>query len=375
MSLSSDIREYALSIGYDRVGFTTADNFPIWEQQISERRPFYEWMMKRRPQMLDLADPKNILPEAKSIIVTVYDHFKESFPQQLTGKIGRWYQSIGGATTNTIHRARGRLLSEFLEKQGVKVTQTHVALPSRQASARAGLTTFGKNCFAFTEGIGSWIAIYTHIVDVELEYDEPNLEVECPEKCTLCLDSCPTGALYEPLKMNPLRCIAFNSYVVPGSIMGTGQDILPMDIREHMGSWIYGCDVCQEVCPRNKYRLKAKLLPNAYLEHIADDFRLDRLLNMSDEHFKAKILPLLDYIRDKRYFKRNAAVALGNLGEEEAIPALAQAMKDTDELVRGHAAWALGKIGGKQARRILEDSLSSEISSYARDEIIAALAR
>jgi len=375
MSLSSDIREYALSIGYDRVGFTNADSFPIWEQQISERRPYYEWIIRRRPQIIESGDPKYILPEARSIIVSIYDHFKESFPQQMTGTVGRWYQSIGGATTNSIHKARSRLLTEFLEKQGIRVAETRAAMPARQASARAGLTTFGKNCFVFAEGIGSWMAIYTHIVDVGLEYGKPSMEVKCPEKCTLCLDACPTGALYEPLKMNPLRCIAFNSYVVPGSIMDSGQEIMPLDIRENMGSWVYGCDVCQEVCPRNKSRLEAKLQPNAYLEHIASDFRLEKLLNMSDGHFKAKILPLLDYIKDKRYFQRNAAVALGNLGSEEAVPALAQAMRDTDELVRGHAAWALGKIGGEQARRILEDSLSSETVSYVRDEIAAALNR
>jgi epoxyqueuosine reductase len=326
--------------------------------------------------LFDAAHPKSIMPDAKSVVVTIYDHFKESFPQQMVNKIGRWYQSYGAsATKNTIHRARHRKLIEFMEKQGAKVTKNTFVPSDRQAAARAGLATFGNNCFVFAEGIGSWMVIYTDVVDVDLEYGEPSLEVKCPEGCTLCLDSCPTGAIYEPLKMNPLRCIAFNSFVVPGSLLATGHDVLPMDIRENMGSWVYGCDICQEVCPRNQLQLKAKLPPSTYLEHIADDFRLDKLLSMSDEYFHSKILPLLDYIRDKRYLKRNAAVALGNLGEGEAIPALAQAMRDTDELIRGHSAWALGKIGGSKARRILEISLSRETSSYAREEIVAALER
>lgn len=245
--------------------------------------------------------------------------------------------------------------------------------PARLAAARAGVTYFGKNCFAFAEGIGSWVIISTLVVDSELEYGEPMLEVKCPEKCTLCIDSCPTGALYEPLRMNPLLCLAYNSYATPGSPLGSGLEVLPMTIREVMGSWIYGCDVCQQVCPHNQTRLKAKLPPNTYLEHVSDDFHLDRLLNMSDEHFNTRVSTLLHYIKDKRYIQRNAAVALGNLGESSAVRALDGAMRDTDELVRGHAAWALGKIGNERAKRILKTSLNIESSDYARGEIMAAL--
>lgn len=373
MSLSSDIREYALSLGYDRVGFTTADRFPIYEQELTERREMYDWAMGGTIQLLKSADPKNVLPEAKSIVVTVYDYFKQSYTQGMVGKIGRVYQSFGGIPPHPIHRARYRLLREFLEKRGCQVSRGAVTPPPRLAGARAGVTNFGKNCFAFAEGIGSFIIVDTLVVNVELEYNEPTLKVKCPDKCTLCLDSCPTGALYEPLKMNPRRCVAYNSYATPGSLFGDGQEVLPLEIREGMGTWVYGCDVCQQVCPRNQPRLKAKLPPNAYLERIADDFRLDRLLNMSDEHFHNKVLRLLHYIQEKRYFQRNAAVALGNMGEEEAVPALAQTMQDPDELVRGHAAWALGKIGGSQSKRILKASLAAETSDYARGEISMTL--
>ena len=150
---------------------------------------------------------------------------------------------------------------------------------------------------------------------------------------------------------------------------------IPPDIREKMGSWIHGCDICQEVCPRNQKRLKAKLPPNEFLVKAAQDFELTKLLNLSDEFYAKRVQPLMyNYIRDKKYFQRNAAIALGNTGDPAFIPDLAQAMQDPEELVRGYAAWALGKIGGGQARQVLEASLARETAKSARREIEAALA-
>jgi epoxyqueuosine reductase len=155
---------------------------------------------------------------------------------------------------------------------------------------------------------------------------------------------------------------------------GTTSNISP-EIRDKMGSWIHGCDICQEVCPRNQKRLKAKLPPNEFLVKIAEDFELIKLLNLTDEFYIKKVQPLMyNYIREKKYFQRNAAIALGNTGDPAYIPDLAQAMQDSEELVRGYAAWALGKIGGSQAKQILEASLARETADSARKEIEAALA-
>ncbi len=374
MSLSSDIKEYALALGYDRVGFTTAERFTLYEEEILKREDMYSWATGPGWGLLQGADPKTILQEAESVVVTVFDYFRHSYPVDMVGKVGRAYQSLGGAPPTPVHRARYRLLREFLEKQGAKVGRATFDLPARLAGARAGVTNYGKNTFAFAEGIGSFVVIATLVIDKELEYDEPTFEVKCPEKCNLCLEACPTGALYEPLKMNPRYCIAYNSYNAPGSWFGGTQAVLPPEIRDHMGTWVYGCDVCQQVCPRNQPRLKAKLPPNPYLEHIAADFRLDKLVNMSDEHFR-RLFVLLNYVDNKRYLQRNAAVALGNEADPKSLPVLAQAMQCPDEQLRGHAAWALGKIGGAKAWRILESNLAQEPSEYVSSEIRAALAR
>jgi epoxyqueuosine reductase len=372
MSLSSDIKEFALAVGYDRIGFATSEKFTLYEEELQKRQDMYGWATGPGWGLSQGADPRNILPDARSIVVTVFDYFKHSFPQQMAGKIGRAYQSLGGAPPVPIHRARYRLFREFLEKQGIRSGRAAFDLPARLAAARAGLTSYGKNTFAIANGIGSFIIITTLVIDTELEYDEPALETKCPENCTLCLDACPTGALYEPLKMDPRRCIAYNSYSAPGSWFGGNQAVLPVDVREHMGTWLYGCDVCQQVCPRNQPRLKAKLPPNPYLEYIAADFQLENLVNMTDDHFR-RLYTLLNYVDNKRYLQRNAAVALGNEANAAALPALAKAMDSSDEALRGHVAWALGRIGGASARRILESSLARESSQYMRDEISAAL--
>lgn len=374
MSLSSDIKEFALALGYDRVGFATAEKFTLYQEELQKRQDMYSWATGPGWGLSQGADPRNILPEARSVVVTVFDYCRHSFPQQMVGKVGRAYQSLGGAPPVPIHRARYRLLREFLEKNGIRAGKPAVDLPARLAAARAGLTTYGKNTFAIAEGIGSFIVITTLVVDAELEYDKPILETRCPENCSLCIDACPTGALYEPLKMDPRRCIAYNSYSAPGSWFGGNQAVLPPDIREHMGTWVYGCDICQQVCPRNQPRLKAKLPPNPYLEYIAADFQLQNLINMTDNHFR-RLHTLLNYVDNKRYLQRNAAVALGNEANADALPVLEKAMDSSDEALRGHVAWALGRVGGARARRILESSLARESSQYVRDEISAALAR
>jgi epoxyqueuosine reductase len=223
--------------------------------------------------------------------------------------------------------------------------------------------------------MGSFIRVATFIVDVELDYDEPTLETKCPTKCTACIDACPTSALYEPLKMNPLRCIAFNTFMTQENyVPGVNSDI-PPDIREKMGTWIHGCDICQEVCPRNQKKLKAKFPPDEYLAKVASDFDLVNLLTMPDEFFAKRVQMLMpNYIREKKYFQRNAAIAMGNSGDTSYIPHLAKAMEDSEEIIRGYAAWALGKIGSQKAKQALDSSLPRETSQFARKEIAAALA-
>ena len=142
-----------------------------------------------------------------------------------------------------------------------------------------------------------------------------------------------------------------------------------------MGTRIHGCDLCQEACPRNGAKLRAAFPEDPFLELIARDFSLPRLLNMTDGFFETRVRPIMyNYIKDPRYFRRNAAVALGNLRDPRHIPDLAIALRDPDELIRSSAAWALGRIGGRGAQPFLEQAAARESSASALSEIREALA-
>jgi epoxyqueuosine reductase len=374
LSLTEDIKDFALDLGYSKVGVTTADAFTEYIVDLESRYKMYAWYIEGASKPIAGADPRSIMPSAKSIIAVVYDGSRESFPKTLVGKIGRIYQARCYLTPgHRINGARRQLMREFLETRGCQIAQ-RLVVPERLAGARAGATTYGKNNFAFAEGIGSFIIITAFVVDTELDYDEPSFEVKCSAKCTACIDACPTGALYEPLKLNPHRCIAFNTFTTRDGQLGGVTSYIPPDIREKMDTWIHGCDICQEVCPRNQRRLKAKLPQNEFLVKVAGDFDLTRLLNLSDEFYTKSVQPLMyNYIKEKKYFQRNAAIALGNTGDPAFIPALAQAMQDSNGLVRGYAAWALGKIGGSRAKEILKASLARETDESSKKEIHAAL--
>jgi epoxyqueuosine reductase len=261
---------------------------------------------------------------------------------------------------------------DFLKQEGIQ----HVfdqETPARMTAARAGVVTYGKNCFVYSRRAmmgASWLVSIPILIDKEIEPDEPSIELGCPTWCkNACVAACPTGALFAPKKMNPLKCIAFNSYFAPG--------ITPMELREPMGTWVYGCDRCQEVCPRNQAWMNQALPENPSLIARADDFRLDTLLTMSQEHYEQKVWPLAFYIPKENIakWKMNAARALGNLGDPAHNPILIEAMNnDPDEYVRGMCAWALGRLGGKKAKEALEARLAKE-EGDVKEEIEGALSK
>jgi epoxyqueuosine reductase len=375
MSLTDDIKNFALDLGYCAAGITDADGFPEYAVELASRRDAYAWYVDGGRQPLVGAIPRNLMPGARSIVSLAYDYAGRAFPEALTGRIGRLYQSRSyNAPEERIGGARTRLMREFLERAKCRIGQG-IFIPERLAAARAGIATYGKNCFGFAEGIGSFVVFTSFVVDAELEPDGPTVEVKCPPKCRACIDACPTGAIIEPLKMDPQRCIAYNSFWRQDGVPGSAGSI-PPGIREKMGNWVHGCDLCQEACPRNRQRLKAALPVDPFLEGIAREFDLVKLLELPEGFYRRCVEPLMyNYIKEKKYFRRNAAVAMGNSGDDAYVPALTRALGDPEPLVRGHAAWALGRIGGAAAKRSLEAAQAREADPEAGAEIEAALAR
>ncbi|MFA5180740.1 MAG: 4Fe-4S double cluster binding domain-containing protein [Syntrophales bacterium] len=308
----------------------------------------------------------------------MYDYVREHFPEELVGKIGRLYQSRSYIEPPTsLGGARVKLMRQFLEGKGMQVGRWFLissGVPDRLAAVRAGVGEIGRNTFVCAPGIGTFVIIHTFIVDAELEYDEPTPGMHCPPACRLCIDACPTGAIVADFRLNPRRCLTFNHVVNVHGFRNTSPYIDP-ELRPKMASWIHGCDVCQEACPRNQAKLKAVLPANTFLEMTAQHFSLTGLLKMERDFETKAVAPLLHtYMQERKYFQRNAAVALGNSDNPEMVPNLAHAMEDPEELVRAHAAWALGQLGGAQARRTLEVSMTRETGAQASREIRAALA-
>jgi epoxyqueuosine reductase len=376
MSLTREIKDFALDLGYHGVGVTTAEPFSSCAQQLESRHEEYRWVIDGRLKMIESATPTNVMPSAKSIVSTVYDYATEGFPEELVGKLGRLYQArCYTAPKNRIHGARRELFREFLEGKGLQVMLgPNLNVPERMAAARAGAVTYGRNNFAYTKHSGSFIMLTAFTVDVELEYDQPTIEAPCPDNCRLCIDACPTGAL-EAFKLHPRQCIAYNCFMTQDDYAPSNSSHIPPGIREKMGSWIHGCDICQEVCPRNSHKLKARPPVSEFLTLIGARFDMRKVLLLTDEYYESVLRPVAyNYIRGKKYFQRNAAIALGNSGDRSHAPYLAQALQDSEPLVRGYAAWALGQLGGAEARAALQKALAVESDESAKGEMEAALA-
>jgi len=376
MSLTENLKEYALDIGYAAVGVTSADAFPEYVAALTARNDQYDFLMKRPAGPFAGAEPRALMPEARSIVVLAYDYAKTAFPESLVGVIGRIYQArCYSPPANRLHAARRGLMAAFLRENGCAIGQDFM-IPLRPAAARAGVATYGRNTFAYTAKAGSFVCLEAFVVDAELACDAPTVRLKCPPDCRACLDACPTGALYEPLAMNPRRCITFNTCFARDGFGPGVSDSIPHDIREVMGTRVHGCDACQEACPRNKARLAAKMPEDPFLTRHAREFSLTKMLNMDEACFETTAQWLMyNYIREKKYHQRNAAIALGNLGDPAAVPDLRQALGDAEAVVREHAAWGLGKIGGAAARQALQAARALEPAATVVAEIDRALMR
>ncbi len=359
----------AVECGFEDTGFTTAEPFDAQRAILEERREEYGWASAAGLELIAGTDPRNILPGAKSIIVLVEAYFREAFPASLERHFGRCYLDDDRVLGNRLGK-RVKAFRSFLRDHGID-SKVPFHLPHRLSAARAGLGTFGKNCLFYSRRVaagGSWVLPIAVVVDQAFPPDEPTLEIGCPDWCrNACLAACPTGALRGPQKIDPRRCISFLTYF--------GSGLTPREMRAPMGMNVYGCDRCQNVCPRNAPWLARELKANEKAAGMADDFRLEKLLRMDKAWFTEKIWPHMFYMppADLWRWKMNVARAMGNTRDEVYVPELAEEYRrEEDERVKAMAAWALGRIGGPEARQCL-DRFLPQSAGLVREEIIAAL--
>lgn len=341
-----EIKEYAYSLGYSKAGITSADGFTEYVNEVASRGERFNFFTYTTTNPVKDAFPKEKMSDAKSVIVLVWDYYQMEFPENLKEIMGKAYMSRSyGPQPGSIAYARLELMKRFLTDRGCKVDSA-IGLPARWAGAKAGVTTFGKNNFAYADGCGSYIIIYTLVVDKELDYDDPTMECPCPPGCHACMDACPTGAIYAPFRLEPSRCIAYNNWMTQAG-RGEIPVMPPEDIRDKIGCHIHGCDICQDVCPRNQEKLKQPKKMDLFIAELAKDITLPAILHMTDAFYESRIRPIMyNYIKDKKYFIRNAAIAMGNSGNAEYIKDLELEQSQEDPVIREAVQWALRKLNG-----------------------------
>lgn len=401
------VKEYAYSLGFDTARITTADALEDEERVIKERiaRGLMDglpWFTTERAGIS--CHPDALLPGARSIITLGMVYLTEEQPEDSeSGPRGRIARYAWGDDYHDIIKPKLRQFAEWLnvhahEEMGEGVEARLFVdtgrMVDRAVAQRAGLGWYGKNTNILTREWGSWLFLAEIVTNLPLEADQP-LKANCGQ-CEICLHACPTGALPRPYELDNTRCISFLTIELRGSI--------PVELRPLMGNLVFGCDICQEVCPVNQVaerRLGVRRAgPNGqfiaqqtitrnttarkqapFREHTEFQARpgtgsspeLIPLLSLTEEQFRERFRGSPIKRTKRRGLLRNVCVALGNNGDRRAIPALIGALHDYEPLVRGHAAWALGRLGGEQAHEALFTALEQEEEREVQQEIRYAL--
>ena len=368
--LEKRVKECAFGLGFDLVGIASAEAFS--EHQAVTLQRIRDGLMDGLPWFTEArvrrgCDPQALLPGARSIVTVGMSynlHDEESRDGAApAGKVARY--AWGDDYHKTMKERLRRLAEGLSEDLGRELAARWYVddgpMLDRAAAERGGIGWFGKNTNVLTRSHGSWVFLGQLITDLALEPDPP-LKKTCGS-CVRCIDACPTGAIVAPYVIDNARCISHLTIENRGPI--------PREYRPLMYDWVFGCDICQDVCPVN---LKAAYTrEQAFQKRRFTSPDLVGLLRMSNEEFRERFGNSPAKRAKRSGLRRNACVALGNAGDLSAVPALVEALGDGEPLVRGHAAWALGRLGGESARRGLETALGHEEDPEVVEEIEHAL--
>lgn len=278
--------------------------------------------------------------------------------QEPHGKIARY---AWGEDYHDVMKDRLRAFVEVIPRVAGRPVKTRIfvddgPMNDRAAAERAGVGWFGKNTNILTPSHGSWVLLGQVVTDLDLATDA-SLKKTCGE-CVRCIDDCPTGAIVAPYVVDNRRCISYLTIELRGSIS--------RELRPLIGDWVFGCDICQNVCPVNR-KAAPSTEPAFRKRRDFDTPALLPLLGLDDEGFRERFRGSPVKRAKRSGLQRNVCVALGNIGDPAAVPALANALRSGEPLVREHAAWALGRIGGPGAKATLAAALQTE-----RDDGVAA---
>ncbi len=366
--LTQRLRTRALELGFARAAACPAVEPPGWQR-------FRDWLEAGYAgEMRYLADrrdayghPRHVLDGAQSLLMLAFP-YRTSEPNPAAdgrGRVARyaWNADYHELIHDRLHRLADAYRAWVPGGRARGVVDT-APLLEREFAQLAGLGWIGKNTLLLSRELGSWFFLAALLVDGPLECDTPPVADHCGT-CTACLDACPTGAFVAPYQLDSRRCISYLTIELAAPIPG--------ELRPGLGNWVFGCDVCQEVCPWNR---KAPTSSVAELEPAADrdPLALAELFWLDEAGFRQRFRHTPLWRPKRRGLLRSAAVVLGNQRSRQAAPALRRGLDDPEPLVRGACAWALGQLAPwPDPRAWLHERLASEPDPVVRGELQAAL--
>jgi epoxyqueuosine reductase len=367
------VQEAARASGLMLASVTSAESFPGLSEFLADhiergRMEGLEWFTSDRAAFS--AEPRNLHQTARSIISVglPYRVADTGKPDDgvTRGRISRYawgedYHRVLKRRMKQMHHELEQAFGRPIESRQLVDTARIV---DRAVAARSGLGWYGKHSCIIVPGYGSWVMLGEMVLDLELEPSQ-SLPNDCG-RCRICIDNCPTGAIEEPYKVNTSRCLSFQTI--------EQRERIPHELRSSLGDWVFGCDICQEVCP---YTGAAATVEDPEVSHGSVQRRypsLGWLLEMSEDEFRSTYARSAVLRTKRRGLARNAAVALANVGHERDMPVMTRALHHHDEpLVREHLAWSLGQFECREARTALGEALNRESDPSVRDEIARAL--
>ena len=364
------VRALAQECGFELVRFGPADpgphgaHFVRWLE--AGRHGAMRYLEDNRERILD---PRKWRPGLRSAIALGHDYGGPATALAGGGTVARY------ASGRDYHRWLGNrvlALRQKLEAEGMPWGSSNggtdaVPVLERALAVQAGIGFLAKSAMVISPTHGPYLQLAELLTSMELPPDEPAAG-SCGT-CTACLDACPTGAIVAPHEVDARRCLSYTTIELRG--------FADRELRALQGDRFFGCDVCLEVCP---FQSRSRRLtqhgrerpPDLQPHRVLEEWTLVDVLAMSAEEFEAEWTGTAMRRATRSGLRRNAAVVLGNLGDPQAVPALATALGDADPVVRGHAAWALGRIDRGHAA--LAQAAAKESDAQVAEEIAAALA-
>jgi epoxyqueuosine reductase len=334
------IRQRALELGFDDCRFTTAaapasaGHFQTW--LANKHHGEMAWLERNAPKRID---PQQVLPGAKSVICLAASYHCESPKSKVqspkSGIVARYARF---ADYHDVLGERLKILVNFIDQVADRKVRSlwHVdtgPVLERDFARRAGLGFVGKHTNLISRRLGNWIFLAEILTTLELEPDAP--EKNHCGNCTRCITACPTNAITAPFELDARKCISYLTIELKGPI--------PVELRPAIGKRIFGCDDCLAACPWNRFAREGNLMkPQARNDLAQPD--LIELLQLDEAGFKSRFAGTPILRTKRRGLLRNVCVALGNAGDETALPVLEKAAKDPEPLIAEHARWAIGQI-------------------------------